>query len=243
MQSVWRCVCGCTVVAVTLLLPAGCRSGPEADRSPSQMISEPPPAVTLSPGDVIQLTFYYAQDLNTTVTVLPDGIISLQLVGDVNVTGKTPAELREELIKRYATVLKAPEVTVTVQSLFNRRIYVGGEVLTPGQLPLPGPLTALEAIFQAGGFNPRTAETANVIIIRHKDGLRYGCALDMRDAIAGKETKPFYLQQHDIVYVPRTPIVRANEWIDQYINKLIPNSGFQYLYSTDNATIGLRPYR
>jgi protein involved in polysaccharide export with SLBB domain len=107
---------------------------------------------------------------------------------------------------------------------------------------MPRRITALEAIMMAGGFDYRRAEVSNVVIIRHKDGKRYGCSLDFRDALKGKEFQPFYLEPEDIIYVPRTVISKVNLWIDQYINQIIPRVGFTY--STllgSGATIGFTP--
>jgi polysaccharide export outer membrane protein len=209
------------------------------------MASEPTPPVTLKPGDEIELKFYNAVELNDIVTVLPDGTVNLQLVGQVVVDGRTPAEVREELISLYATQLKVPEVAVIPRKLYDRRVYVGGEVLTPGVLEMPGRLTVLEAIMEAGGFDLNFAQTSSVIVIRQRDGKRYGCALDLRDDLEGRGTEPFYLQQHDIVFVPRTPITRFNSWVDQYINRIIGNIGFIWTYNTQSKahTVGVRPER
>lgn len=133
----------------------------------------------------------------------PDGKITLQLVGEMEAKGKTPAQLREELVNAYTGQLRIPEVAVIVRSLSNRRVYVGGDVLHAGVFDMPRPITALEAIMQAGGFDYRRAEISNVVIIRHKDGNRYGCALDFRGALKGEEFQPFYLEPQDIVYVQR----------------------------------------
>jgi protein involved in polysaccharide export with SLBB domain len=160
-------------------------------------------------------------------------------VGEVMVQGKTPAELRQDLIRLYTPELKRVEVAVIVRTLYERRIYVGGEVKTPGLIQMPGRLTALEAIMQAGGFEPKTAKVSNVVIIRHKDGKRYGASLDLTRDLKGKEVQTFYLEPQDIVYVPRTNIVKVNQWIDQYINKIIPRTGLTYSYPIGPGTIGL----
>ena len=152
---------------------------------------QPAPRITLGSGDVIDVKFFYTPELNESQMVRPDGRITLQLMGEVSVQGKTPEELRNELTRLYTQELKNPEIAVFVKSLYERRVYVGGEVKTPGLIPMPGRLTALEAIMQAGGFDMRTSKRTNVVIIRHKDGKRYGCALDMTGALKGEEGRPF----------------------------------------------------
>ena len=194
-------------------------------KTPLEMTPVSEPAVILGPGDVLDIKFFYAPELNENQAVRPDGRITLQLVGEVGVKGKTPEELRKELVTAYTGQLRNPEVAVIVRSLSNRKIYVGGDVIRPGVFDMPAPISALEAIMQAGGFDYRRAEVSNVVIIRHLDGKRYGCALDLTPALSGKEFKPFFLVPQDIVYVPRTKISQVGLWIDQYINQLVPRVG------------------
>jgi len=217
---------------------AGCRHSAVAATTEMPQ-AEFPPALTISAGDVLDLKFFYTPELNETQAVRPDGRISLQLVGEVDALGKTPAALADELETLYAPHLKRPEVTVIMRSLFNRRVYVGGEVKRPGAIDMPGSMTALEAIMEAGGFDMKTAHVRNVVVIRHRDGRRYGRALDFEDSLAGAEDRAFLLEPNDIVYVPRTSIAKVNQWIDQHINKLVPDFGFFYRMPAGEATIGL----
>ncbi len=230
---------GVTAIVLILFPLLGCASVPA--KTALEMRSEQEPKLTLGPGDVIEIKFYYVSELNETQTVRPDGKIALQLIGEIAAQGKTPAELRDELIRFYTPQLRRPEVTVLVRSFAKRRVYVGGHVNRPGLVDMPIRLTALEAILNAGGFDVRTAEAGNVVIIRHKDGKRYGCALDLRGALEGKEVQPFYLEPQDIVYVPRTKITQVNLWIDQYINRMIPRIGLAYQTPVGEGTIGIIP--
>lgn len=204
-------------------------------------IPEDEPCVTLNPGDEIDVKFYNTPELNETQTVRPDGCITVQLVGDVKVKGKTPTQVSEHLLKLLSPRLNKPEVAVIVRSLANRKVYVGGEVLTPSVVPIPGRVSALEAIMQAGGFNQETAECDSVVIIRHKDGQRYGCTIDLDTALAAENYAPFYLAPNDIVYVPPTSIVQVTQWIDQHINRIIP-LGFTLTEDRGDSTIGFSKY-
>jgi polysaccharide export outer membrane protein len=236
---------GIAILVIFVLIPAlGCHARPA--KTPLEMSSEiasaPEPKLFLGSGDVLDFKFFYNPELNDSQTVRFDGKISLQLIGEVMAQGKTPIELQEEISKLYASQLRRPEATVIVRSLANRRVYVGGFVRTPGLIEMRTRLTALEAIMQAGGFDMWRAEVKNVVIIRHKDNQRYGCALDFSGELEGKATQPFYLEPMDIVYVPRTTITKVNLWIDQYINQIIPRVGFTYLAPLGSgATIGITP--
>jgi polysaccharide export outer membrane protein len=225
------------LLAMTAL---GCQTAPA--KTPLEMRTPSEPKVIIRQGDALDFKFFYNPELNDTQTVRPDGKISLQLVGEVMAQGKSPLELQEEISKLYASQLKRPEATVIVRSIANQKVYVGGFVKSAGMIEMKPRMTALEAIFQAGGFDYWRAEIGNVVIVRHKDNKRYGCALDLRDALAGKESQPFYLEPMDIVYVPRTTISRVDLWIDQHINQIIPKVGFTYLAPLGSgATIGVQP--
>jgi polysaccharide export outer membrane protein len=210
-------------------------------RTPQELAAAPEPKLFLGSGDSLDVKFFNNPELNETQTVRPDGKIALQLVGEVMAGGKTPGELQKELVRLYTPHLRTPDVTVIVRSFANRRVYVGGHVKNAQFMELKPQMTALEAIMQAGGFDLITAEPSNVVIVRHKEGKRYGAALDLSGAIQGRESQPFYLEPLDIVYVPRSKISKVNLWIDQYINLMIPRVGFTYLAPLGSgATIGIQ---
>jgi polysaccharide export outer membrane protein len=185
----------------------------------------PAPGVRLRSGDVIEIKFAYAAQFDQTETVRPDGKIELPLAGEVVVQGKTPAQLREELMKRYSVQLKHPQLAVIVRGLYERRVYVGGEVKKPGPVLMPGEMTALEAVMDAGGFKRETAEAGNVVVVRNIDGHMIGMTIDLRGALKGEKTTPFSLEPRDIVYVPRTRIANLDLWIEQHLWKLLPPIG------------------
>ena len=228
-----------TFLMSILLLAIGCQpsspypSAPEA-QAPVR------PRIALEPGDEVEVKFFYTPQLNETQMVRPDGNITLQLIGEVEVEGKTPAELREELLQRYAAHLEQLAVAVIVRSLPSRRVFVGGQVMTPGTVEMLGKTTALEAIMQAGGFKLPEANVQSVVIIRHKDTQRYGYALDLGPLLEGGEMQPFFLEPQDIVYVPRTEIAKVGDWVDQHISRIIPQTGFFFTRVSGRTTIGYR---
>jgi protein involved in polysaccharide export with SLBB domain len=164
----------------------------------------------------------HTPELNDTQRIRPDGTIDLQIIGKVKAEGKSIAALQEELNRRYASELKRPSVTVTAKDLRNNKVYVGGEVNKPGQVEVPGRLTVLEAIGQAGGFSTTSANVSQVVIIRNRNGKQNGTVVDLKQTLSGEETQPFYLQPGDTVYVPQTNIAALNQWVDQHINKMLP---------------------
>jgi len=188
----------------------------------SQTRTSGPRDVILRPGDVIETKFFYTPELDVTQAVRPDGKIALQLVGEVPVEGKTPGQVRDLLLVLYESHLKDPKITILLNSQYDRRIYVGGEVLRPGVIEMPGDMTVTEAIMEAGGFDMEEARVDNVIVIRQTTNQWQGYKVDLKGTLKGYAMEPFYLHPRDIVYVPRTKIAEVGQWIEQHINKLIP---------------------
>ena len=210
--------------SLALLLVAGCSSMQPA-RTVMDMATEPVEPLTLSPGDVIDVKFFYTPELDESQIVRPDGFISLQLVGDVRVTNLTPGGLQQELLRRYAPHLKNPKITVLVRRTYDGRVWVTGEVKRPGPVQMNGRLTVLEAVMEVGGGTRPTADLNKVLVVRQKnDGRHYGCLVNLKDVLQGREGQQFFLHPRDVVYVPPTSITKANDWVDQYINKMVPQA-------------------
>jgi polysaccharide export outer membrane protein len=145
-------------------------------------------------------------------------------VGDVLVQDKTPAELHKELLRLYGPHLIKPKITVLVRRVNDSRVYVSGEVKRPGPVQMPGRLTVLEAIMEVGGGTRPTADLSKVLVVRQKNGRHYGCLLNIAEALKGKEGEQFVLQPRDVIYVPPTFITKVDDWVDQYINKVVPQA-------------------
>ena len=185
------------VVMVCLAMIPGCQT-------PSEIPPEyqvPYIAVELAEGDVVQISFSSAPNLDTTQKIRRDGMITLPLVGELKAVGATPTTLEKEVLKLYESELKVTDVTVTVVSS-SIPVFVTGSVLQPGKVMVDRPLTALEAIMETGGFTPDQAKTDRVVVIRHEEGHRSKHILNFKKALKGKDSTPFYMKPGDIIYVP-----------------------------------------
>ena len=226
-------------LASTPVLLACLLAGCGTSANTGSVTSSTEEVVTVHPGDVIELKFFHTPELNELQAVRADGKIVLHLIGEVDVRGLTPEQLRHQLAEQYKPHLRDPEIAVLIRETVVRKVFVSGQVQVPGHVDMPGRLTVLSAIVQAGGFDFREAEVGNVVIIRHEGDQRYGYSLNMAPALRGEETEPFYLKPQDIVYVPRTRISQVNQFIDQHISGLIPQTGFQYSAPIGAGTIGI----
>lgn len=175
----------------------------------------------IQPGDQLDIKFFYNPELNESVTVRPDGKISLQLVDEVQASGLKPSQLDADLTEKFAYELKKPMIAVIVKSFEGQRIYVGGEVNRQGLVNFTGGMTPLHAVLVAGGFM-ETASPENVIVIRKGPGNKpVPIEMNLMDAMQDKNgNADFSLQPSDIVYVPKTAIAKANKFVNQYIEKL-----------------------
>jgi protein involved in polysaccharide export with SLBB domain len=190
--------------------------------------TQAPVVYTIQPGDQLDIKFFYNPELNESIVVRPDGMISLQLIDEIRAADLRPAELDDKLTELYSQELRKPVLTVIVRSFTRQRVFVGGEVNTPGLITLPAGMTALQAIFQSGGFND-DAEPSQTLIIRKGENDRpVPMRIDLAVLMNAEGGADFKLQPDDIVYVPKSAIANANKFIEQYIGGLLMFRGWSF---------------
>lgn len=194
------------------------------------------PEYRFYPGDTIDVGVTSAPELaRTGVIVQPDGRITLPLISPVMAADRTVNELQAELARAYSTQLLRPEVVIQVKSVSPLKVFVGGEVGTPGVFDMAGDINSLQAIFQAGGFKV-SAKTDRVVIIRRGPGGRaMARTVNLQSALknpAGADLVP--LRRFDIVYVPRSNIAEAGLFMQQWFRDISPVQGFSYAIGGQN---------
>ena len=155
----------------------------------------------LGPGDKIRVEVYGEPQMSQALQVRPDGKVTLTLIGDVVAAGRTPLELRDALTTSLKQYMNSPAITVIVQDAIANQIDVVGEVSSPGQQVLLGPVTILQAISRAGG--PKEfAKTGSIYVLRNSGtGTPQRIDAEYKDALKGK-VAPMVLQPGDTVVVP-----------------------------------------
>lgn len=187
----------------------------------------------LQPGDQLDAKFYYTPNLNENLIIRPDGKISLQLIGEIEAAGLTPVELEKRLIEKYSDILAKPEVTVIIRKFASSKAYIGGEVAIPGVVTLDNNITVLQAIIQAGGFK-NSSEKQSVMILRKTASENpLLIKLDITKHLENPGLESMLLEPYDIVYVPKTVIARMDQFVEEYMERLLPFSmniglGFNY---------------
>jgi len=181
-------------------------------------------------GDVLDLRFPRNPELNEQAVVGPDGRISVQFAHDIFAAGRTLAELTKDLSEAYSKELVDPLVSLSIRAYAGTRIYVAGEVATPGEFVETGPITALQAIARAGGFKISAARSQVILIRRGQKGKPDIYGLDESGLTEGYSQKATdaELVSYDIVYVPRSPIGDVSHVFDQ-VRSVIPFS-FSMVY-------------
>lgn len=186
-----------TLAMALLLTFTGCET------SQPKPTPEPPhsEALILREGDILKVSFPGSPNLDTTEQIRRDGKINLQLVGEISAVGVTPAELETNISDAYGDQLSSKQVTVVVVSS-SIPVFVTGAVLHPEKVMSDHPITALEAVMEAGGPDYAKANMKDVRVIRYEDGREKNYVLNLRAEMAGAAIEPFYLKPNDIIYVP-----------------------------------------
>ncbi len=170
--------------------------------TPSETPPDDVPDYYVAPGDVLRLSVWKEPELTTDVFVRLDGRITVPLVGDLKVSGRTTESVATEIRTKLRAFLEVPLVTLTVHQATSARFYVVGEVATSGAFPLTGRITVLQALAVAGGF--RTfAKRERIVIVRERLGVKSAIPFNFRDLELGVRLEQnIPLLSGDIIIVP-----------------------------------------
>jgi protein involved in polysaccharide export with SLBB domain len=186
----------------------GCKTNVSSNPSFSNMVLPPPPPLqvisetnVLQEGDLVSITFQYSTNFNASQKIPLDGLLNLEGIPPVKASGKTPVQLQTELARLYRPQTKDDVVTVKLLA-GSTGVYVSGAVFRPGRIAMERPMTAFEAVMEAGGFDPNRAKLSAVTVVRIEAGRQKIFHLDLKRVLRGQEESPFYLKPFDIVHVP-----------------------------------------
>jgi polysaccharide export outer membrane protein len=150
--------------------------------------------------DSLQISVWKDPTLSATVPVRPDGMISMNLVGDLKAAGLTPMALSADIAQRLKKYIQDPVVTVTVLGVNSQRIFTVGELNKVGPLMLTPAMTPLEAIVSAGGLTP-FANSKHIYILRTVGGKQEKIPFNYKQALKG-ENQGITLIPGDTIVVP-----------------------------------------
>ena len=211
---IWGSLC-----CLSLLM--GCSGGIVLDPAQvnvSQTLSTP---YKVHPGDTLDVKFKYHPADDVQAMVDTNGRLFMPITGELQVQDLTLPELEELIRSKSSRFLRDPVVTVSVAQS-QARAYVGGEVIDEGFITLLRPTTVLQAVMERGGFTPG-ADLDKVVVLSNQEGKPVARQLDLQAELEGDPSNRTLLLADEIVFIPKTGIAKANQWMDQYINKMTPD--------------------
>ncbi len=173
------------------------------------------PQYKFYPGDQLDIVVATAPELSRTLTIGPDGRVSMPLVEPIMAAGRPLQHIQNSMRAELAKQLVDPAVTVTPRAFAPAQVYVGGEVNAQGTYTLPGPLGALEAIIMAGGMNA-SAKSSNIAVLRRApNGGMMMRTVNIRNGMRNirEYNDNMQLRRGDIVFVPRTTLAEVGVFV------------------------------
>lgn len=158
----------------------------------------------LHAGDVIDLNYRYTPEFNQTVTIQPDGYVTLAIVGDIKIGGLTVDEAHDQIISRASSRLNNPELNITLKDFQHPYVVVAGEVAQPGKIELREDTTALQAVMLAGGFKDSARDTKVILFRRINSDTAEVRKLDLHNVRKNSDLeRDTELQPGDMLLVTR----------------------------------------
>ena len=177
----------------------------------------------LAPGDQLEIIVHSAPELSRTVTGGPDGLFRMPYSPPILAAARTVDEVRAGVQSAMATELNDPDIDVLLAGTQSQRIFVGGDVTSPGLFEMPGLIDPLQAIIMAGGVTD-TGNARTVVLMRRMPGGEVKSAVfDLKAGVYDPSLADWApLRRFDVVYVTRKPIADQNLFVRQYIRDALP---------------------
>lgn len=168
----------------------------------------------LQSGDSFETTFELNPEFNQTVTVQPDGFITLRGIGDIQVKGQTVPELTETLRGAYSKILNDPLITVILKDFEKPYFVADGQVGHPGKYDLRGDTTLTQAIAVAGGFLESAKHSQVLLFRKASDGWYSAQIINVKKMErAGNLREDPQLQPGDMLFVPKNHISKIKPFL------------------------------
>jgi polysaccharide export outer membrane protein len=172
----------------------------------------------ITPSDVLELHFPFVPEFNQTVTVQPDGYISLSGVGDIRVQGRSLPEAKALLAEAYQSIMRDPAVNIVLKEFEKPYFIVSGEVSKPGKYELRGATTLTQGMALAGGQTDE-AKTSQVLLFRRfmtTEWLEVK-EIDVKKMIAARNlSEDPLLRPGDTIFVPKSTFSKIAPFIPKF---------------------------
>ena len=175
------------------------------------------PLYRLHPSDVVEVTFTVAPEFNQTLTVQPDGYVTLKDASAVLAQGLTVAQFRDAVREAYTGYLHDPEAAVALKDFERPYFVVGGEVGKPGKYELRSDTTVAEAIQVAGGFTSQSKHSQVVLFRRINDDLVETRLLNLKQMLKQSDLEEdAHIRAGDMVFVPQNAMSKISRFLSRF---------------------------
>lgn len=172
------------------------------------------PQYRLRKSDIVEIRFTFSPEFDQTVTILPDGFITLKNVGEVPAEGLTLSELHESVRSAYSSLLRDPDVSIFLKDFEKPFFVAGGQVGHPGKYELRSPTTLTEAVAIAGGFTEAAKHSQVVLFRRVLEGIVEVHVLNLKSMLASRDLdEDIELKPGDMLYVPQNRISKIKKFL------------------------------
>jgi polysaccharide biosynthesis/export protein len=175
------------------------------------------PRYQLCKGDIFDLVFPFTPEFNQTVTVQPDGYVSLRGLGDLHVEGETVPELTEAVRQSYAKIVCEQVITVVLKDFDKPYFIASGQVAHPGKFDLRGDTTVIQGLAMAGGVT-EAAKYSQVLLFRRVSSDWYEVRkINVKRLMQAMDlNEDLHLQPDDLLFVPTSTIAKVKRFVPSY---------------------------
>lgn len=172
------------------------------------------PRYEVTAGDVLEINFPFTPDFNQTVTVTPDGYISLRNAGGIHIAGETVPDIKKDIRKAYSNILRDPDVSITLKQFENPYFLALGQVNKPGKYDLRGATTVAQAVAMAGGFTSKGKRNDIILFRRVSDNWVSATKVNLKHMLTSKNlSEDLEMHPGDMIFVPQNKLSKVKPFI------------------------------
>jgi len=204
-------------ILATALGAAANAEGPASDKdagSANSTLKTRGPSYQLRKSDSFDIEFALSPEFNQTVTVQPDGYITLKAAEEIHAEGLTLPELRREILRAYMGTLHDPIVTIDLKEFDKPYFIASGKVGKPGKYDLRSDLTLTQAVAVAGGFTEASKHSQVVLFRPAGNGTTEAHLINVKKLLKSRDlSEDMHLQSGDMIFVPQNRISKIQRYL------------------------------